>query len=155
MEKIEQEGRMFRYPHSRQHVPHLIWRNWGPFEASFAITREPMSRLLSSLRYHHRMIEGELSFAEFSDTFLAQAFSRPWAHLFMLDGHLIPQHRLVGRDTELFRFERDWGQQISARFGVSLPPQDNRSPESKETIPEKWLPAVRRLYRKDFIRFGY
>lgn len=155
IEKIEQEGRYFRWPHARQHAPHLIWQTWGPFETSFAITREPMDRLLSALRYAHRHAAENVPFDAFVDATLTQAFSRPWAHLLMHGGHLIPQHRFVARDTQIFRFEEDWGWQIAERFGVDMPPEDNRAPEGAETIPEKWLPKVRRLYRKDFRRFGY
>lgn len=155
IERIEHEGRMFKYPYPPQHAPYIIWRTWGPFETSFAISREPVARLLSALKYHYRMRREDRPFADFAEAILGQAFSRPWAHLFMLGGHLIPQHRFVGQRTEVFRFEDNWGQQLSARFGVSMPPLDNRSSSTTGSIPDKWLPAVRQLYKRDFERFGY
>lgn len=112
IERIERHGKLFRYPHTPQHAPHLIWRTWGPFDASFAIVREPTSRLLSALRYHHRRTNDVRSFPEYAKDKLEEALSRPWSPLLMLDGHLIPQHHFIGRSTEVFRFEEDWSEQI-------------------------------------------
>lgn len=155
VETIPQEGRTFGYPHPPQHAPSLIWRTWGPFETSFAVTRSPMPRLLSALRYHHRITEDTRSFQEYAEAMRVQALSRPWAHLFLLSGHLIPQHHFVTKQTEIFSFEEDWGKQIAERFDVSLPPHDNRAPAGNATLPESWSAAARRLYRRDFVRFGY
>lgn len=107
IETIERHGEMFRYPHPVQHVPHLIWMTWGPFEVSFSVVRDPFSRLLSALRYHDRRSKNQKPFMDYASAKLEQANSRPWAHLRMLDGHLIPQHSFVGRKTEIFRFEED------------------------------------------------
>lgn len=152
---ISQEGRMFRYPHSPQHAPHIIWRTWGPFEASFAITRNPMTRLLSSLRWHHRMRRRKPDFQEHAKTLLRAAQSRPWKPFTLLDGHLIPQHYFVGPTTEIFHFEGNWSQQLSSRFGVNAPPEDNKAPDGNDALCDEWIAFAKWLYKHDFRLFGY
>ena len=153
--EIEREGRMFRYPHPPQHVPKLIWWTWGPFETSFAIVREPKSRLLSAIRYHHRMRHPNEDFQNYAGSLLESILSRPYRVFTFLDGHLIPQYHFVARKTEVFRFEEDWGQAISSRFGVPVPPVDNMAPVNDQSLPPGWETLSERLYKFDFRRFSY
>lgn len=155
VDHIESYGRTFYYPHSVQHVPRFIWKTWGPFETSFAVVREPNARLLSALRYHHRTSKKGLSFEDFLEVKLKKATATPISHLLVMDGHLIPQHHFIAPETELFRFEDDWGAQISERFGVQLPGQDNKSPASETSLSEGWREAAKRLYKKDRALLDY
>ena len=61
----------------------------------------------------------------------------------------------MSRQTEVFRFEEDWGSAIARRFDIPEPGRDNGSPARTETLPDYWAATARRLYRKDFARFGY
>ena len=152
---IERHGRRFRYPHSLQHAPHLLWQTWGPFDASFTIVREPKSRLLSALKYHYREMSDSRSFYDYAQAKFDEVSSRRFNYLKILDGHLIPQHFFVNRKTEIFRFEEDWPSQLANRFDINPPGHNNKAPVSKDVLSSDWQIAAHRLYKRDYKKFGY
>lgn len=142
------------YPHSVQHSPHFVWRNWGRFDESFAILRNPLHRFLSTIRYRAAYI-GSPTGSLITDALsvVKDVKLRPWRKYTAYDGHLIPQRKFLGPGTVLFKFEENWESQIASRYALprSTFPKENVLSCSGFPVPPRsvveWVTAA---YAEDF-----
>lgn len=152
---IAQSGRTWRYPYSLQHSPRAIWRTWGPFDESFAIIRDPLTRFTSSLAYHYRYNPGlQASYGSCQallDSVLDQISRRRFAKYKLLDGHLIPQRHLVSRRSVLFGFESDWAGAIEKRYGLGdgTIAMVNAGEKQRPDLRPEQKSQLQFIYRKD------
>ncbi|SFS07693.1 sulfotransferase family 2 domain-containing protein [Yoonia litorea] len=151
-------GNLRRMVRSIQHAPYDIWHQWGPFEQSFAIVRHPVDRYVSALKYHHR--HGNTGGADLDDSRrrVINAVRRgSWSRKRRFDGHFAPQVQFVGPETNLYRFEEDFAQQISDDFGFAdgTFPSVNEAPPEAITLTQEELDLIRAVYAEDFETFGY
>lgn len=151
---IEQIGKSFCYPNSLQHVPYLIWKTWGPFDESFAILRHPLDRFLSTVRYRYQhLTDGTPSFEDFTLEIIRDIKMKPWKIFTAYDGHLIPQHFFLGKDTILFSYDENWQDKLKNRYNLSsgsIRKENISERKSDYAINYKIMKTIIRLYRKDF-----
>ena len=140
-----------------QHAPHLVWRRWRDINQSFAIIREPISRFKSSMRYFHERRQRTESIADFTRIYtdrLKRSRLSAWA---MMHGHLIPQNRMIGPETRVFRYEENWQSEICRRYGLdadALQRVNVSRPEPLD-LDAGQLRVLKRVYRRDFSTLGY
>lgn len=155
VDDIPQSGRTWRYPFSLQHSPRIIWRTWGPFNESFAIIRDPLTRFTSSLSYHYRynpsLQDCYGSPQALLDFILDELATHRLAKYKLLDGHLIPQRHLVSHRTILFGFESDWAHAIESRYGLiagSITLVNKGESKRPQLKPEQQA-KLEKIYKRD------
>ncbi len=142
-----------------QHAPAEVWTRWGPFDASFALVRDPAARYLSAIRWRHALVPRR---PEPLPAFRAAVLARLESDLDrkpgIYDGHFRPQTAFLAPDTEVFRVEDGWQDRLAARFGLDPGPPIRENPSRADTATELSGPErdfVLRTYGSDFARFGY
>lgn len=153
---------------SPQHMTGAQVARWFPpgfFDASFALVRHPVARIVSAYHFDLRTrSDGLIPFARWLDTALADLAADPTCR----DGHLRPQvDFLPAPETVLFRLEDggqaviDWLDGICGETAPDLAfPHANRGKEDAATAaaglvgPDE-LARIHQVYRADFDRFGY
>jgi hypothetical protein len=138
----------------------------GFFDYSFAIVRNPLTRIASEYRLRARLGRQD-SFWREASTFslwLEKQAAALAANPFHLDNHMRPQWQFLADDVKVFRFEEGLPAiiaQVAADIGI---PFDSSSVahqlatseadgEVKWDIRERGL--ITDMYRRDFEMFGY
>lgn len=152
------EGELLGVKTSIQHVEAKIWERWGPFDASFAISRNPADRYMSALRFRYELApKRPESFEEFREAVLKKLKNnyarKPW----IFDGHFRPQHIYLGQDTEVFQLEEDWQEKVCKRFDLSGKDKivSNESAPHETKLNEAERAWVFDIYAEDFVKLGY
>lgn len=151
-----------------QHIPvfaleRLIPRDW--FTSSFAVVRNPVSRLISAFFYARDVARLTPLSSDFNSWFKDAATwieSRP----FHYGGHLLPQSALVPEGARIFRFEDGLEQVVPYLDGLA-----GNSDGPRDILPRnvgKWrleeaapipstetLALIARVYAADYARFGF
>lgn len=152
IEQIPNKGRKFRYRGPMQHAPSIVWRFWGPFDASFAVVRHPLSRMRSSLRYLHATFNAEKPFDDFVRATMDQARNDCSTLV-----HFRRQADYVRRSTKIFHFEGDWQGGIARMMDLPATTVDRINTSAPRPVPltPDDLAWARKAYAGDFRRFGY
>lgn len=153
---VPQQGGRHGYAYALQHAPAEIWQHWGPFDSSFAISRDPYARFESALRFRYSKKRVRLrGFAHFRKRLLPQLNRARAAGT--LPAYFRPQVAYLAPGTRVFRFERDWAAELAAAYGLTEARVERVNPTrmaaSGLTDAEKAF--VRDTYGEDFARFGY
>jgi hypothetical protein len=142
-----------------QHAPAEVWTRWGPFDAAFALVRDPAARYLSAVRWRYALVPRRPEpLTEFRLAVLARLERELHRKPGLFDGHFRPQTAFLAPGTEAFRIEDGWQERLAARFGLDpgAPIVENRSRAdgAAELTPAE-ADFVRRTYAGDFARLGY
>ena len=151
---------------SAQHVPISILDRLFPvgfYDASFAVVRHPVDRLVSEFHYlrdHLLRLDPNESFSAWISQIDGALTGNPWLY----DNHLSPMTEMVPVEATVFRLEDGLDRIIpyldalvgdgdqSLRFDRVLT-RDDSIP--KVTATEADIAVIERIYREDFGRFGY
>ncbi len=160
------------WPTSLQHItwPELQILLPQPWIArSFAMTRHPLSRFVSSFNMRltqiHPPFPRETGLSDFFNWTASRLPTRPD----LLDNHLRPQMDFLGQETRCFPLEDGLDPLLSyldATFGKWSDPEpidhiDHRPTETAElfeietAIPEHVIAGIAQIYEKDFKILGY
>jgi hypothetical protein len=139
----------------------------GFFDASFAIVRHPVPRLISA---YHFQLEVERSISEqvqFSD-WLEDISEMRKENPFLYDNHVRPMTEIVPEGAEVFHIEHGldglipWFDRVTGdRSGPRAIPRRNEQGahtggKSKRVVPSAAdLARIAEIYAADFARFGY
>jgi len=151
---------------SAQHVPVSILDRLFPsgfFDASFAVVRHPVDRLVSEFHYlrdHLLRIDPSESFSSWLSQIDGALATTPWLY----DNHLRPMTEMVPVGATVFRLEDglEWiipyldalvgSSDHSLQFARVLT-RDASIPKVVPTACD--IATIERIYRRDFDRFGY
>ncbi len=157
IDKVPNRGRKFRFRGPMQHAPAIVWRFWGPFDASFAVVRHPLARMKSSLRYLHALGHTDKPFDDFVRETMDLARSDPDKIIRNQGIHFRRQSDFVRRSTRIFRFEDDWQGGIARMMG--LPVRDMERINASVSRPIPLIPEdiawACKTYARDYRSFGY
>jgi GT2 family glycosyltransferase len=151
---------------SAQHIPIDILNRLFPvgfFDASFAIVRHPVERLLSEYHYlrdHLRRVDHSESFSSWIAHLDSAIAENPWLY----DNHLRPMVDLIPGHATVFQLENGLDQIVAyldelvgtcdqpLRFERIL----SRDPSIPKVVPSPAdIATIERIYRQDFDTFGY
>jgi GT2 family glycosyltransferase len=151
---------------SAQHIPVDILNRLFPvgfFDASFAIVRHPVERLLSEYHYlrdHLRRVDQSESFSSWIAHLDGAVAENPWLY----DNHLRPMVDLIPGHATVFRLENGLDQ-IVAYLDELVGTCDHplrfervlvRDPSIPRVVPNPAdIATIERIYRQDFDTFGY
>lgn len=151
---------------SAQHVPVSILERLFPagfFDASFAVVRHPVDRLVSEFHYlrdHLLRIDPSESFSSWVSHLDRALATTPWLY----DNHLRPMTELVPVAATVFRLEGGL-EPIIPYLDALAGPHDQplrfdriltRDPSIPKVVPTASdIAAIERLYLQDYERFGY
>ena len=149
-----------------QHLPYAQMEQlFGTsyFDAVFAITRDPFTRMESEYRFRTAVggdgLKDRPSFSAWFDHAMSLYRQNPFA----MDNHLRPQWHFLGDAVEVFRYEEDGVARCCAAIAKAL------GQEAPETIPRRrvsqspkepvtWDSSQREMmedvYKRDFSRAG-
>ena len=151
---------------SAQHVPASILDRLFPagfYDASFAVVRHPVDRLVSEFHYlrdHLLRIDPSESFSAWISQIDGAVAANPWLY----DNHLRPMTEMVPVGATVFRLEDGLERIIpyldalagdsdqSLRFDRVLT-RDESIPKVTPTAAD--IAVIERIYREDFEHFGY
>lgn len=143
-----------------QHAPAAVWTRWGPFDATFALVRDPAARYLSAVRWRHALVPKRPEpLPAFREAVLARLERELDRRPGVFDGHFRPQVAFLAPGTEVLRIEDGWQERLAARFRLDPGPPIRENPSAPRgdapglTAAERAF--VRRTYAADFARFGY
>lgn len=117
-----------------------------------------MKRLISALKYHHRISGSTETLEAFADQKLRYALSRPWNHWRALGGHMIPQSAFIGSKTHVFRFEDNWQEALCKRYDLApdtLPRVNTSQASAPLHLSQDIQRQIERRYSRDYRKFGY
>lgn len=141
------------------------------FDASFAVVRHPVIRLVSVFRFH-RDIEGRIAadmpFSGWISTVARKRRTTPW----QFDNHTRLMTEIVPQSAVVFRLEDgmakvvDWLQDLAGpdrtlprvvehRNVLSTRLSHEGKPDNPVILGREDIDAIAQLYRDDFERFGY
>lgn len=135
----------------------------GYFDYSFAVVRNPYTRLLSEYNYrmsHRRRRERIFPTPSFA-AWLRRTFERYRKDSYIYSNHIRPQQDFLLDDTEVFTLESGLEKMKSRLAEVLGEPLPGLIPVSKQSavrsrgMDEQTANALFQFYRGDFERFGY
>lgn len=150
-----------------QHAPYAIWKDWGPFDESFAIVRNPEERYLSALKFQFQGARAKRKLdvlklkprriSRYRKQVLAKLTADDGNIRQCFDGHFAPQTDFLAPDTTLFSFERDFAAEITAAFDLNPAEFPALNISSQEPLEATKAEAafIARTYAEDFKRFDY
>jgi hypothetical protein len=154
---IPKQGDIYDFHGPRQHAPSGVWNRWGPFDFSFAVCRNPYTRLLSALKYECFTVRGEQDFEEYKSKRLAEV-----RNIIDKRPHRVPvvfmrQSKFVDVDTLIFRYEDAWVFHICKMLELKDTQSyvTNASANASVALSESDRDWARAYYAQDFSRFGY
>ncbi|MEP2781923.1 MAG: sulfotransferase family 2 domain-containing protein [Pseudoruegeria sp.] len=152
------EGDTSQVATSLQHATYQGWKDWGPFESSFAITRNPVKRYISAVRYRYGLVRNrEETLAEFRSMVLKKLQKKLSEKPKVFDGHFISQTEFIAPNTDLFQFEGDWEAGLMQAY--DLKPIEgtitNASKAERFELNQAELSWVQTKYADDFARLNY
>ena len=126
---------------------------------SFAVVRDPMSRLMSEFRYQSGVSRmSRLGFSTWLRVMLGAVAREPRLY----ENHIRPQSDLVPDGAEVFRLEDGFDAMIAALdrvTGTTTPdltvPHINPREKKPITISKEDAELIERTYAPDYARFGY
>ena len=139
-----------------QHVPYKTWKDFGNFDESFAILRNPLERFYSELKYRYKIENEDIKqeFDAFTAKTIRQIKQRPWIIYRGYAGHLIPQHYFISANTFLFYLKGDWLTELSSRYDLDFDINKIRKNQSNvklEVELDKYsIMLLRLLYYRDY-----
>lgn len=151
---------------SAHHIPIDILNRLFPvgfFDASFAIVRHPVERLLSEYHYlrdHLQRIDQSESFSSWIAHLDGAIAENPWLY----DNHLRPMVDLIPEHATVFRLENGLDQIVAYLDDLVGPCGQPlcfervlaRDPSLPKVVPSPDdIATIERIYRQDFDTFGY
>ncbi len=126
------------------------------YDWSFAVVRNPFSRMASEYKMKVLDAGGRDSFEDF----VFANFQRFEQYKYTRDNHIRPQREFLAKGVELFRFEDGLEAPIKAaadRLGLPMPeiPHAKKGSAGKVVTTERALELVASFYERDFRRLGY
>jgi hypothetical protein len=127
---------------------------------SFAITREPLNRLVSEYQYRCKNSPFIKKLFDF-ETFARFSIDEYDNNSYILDNHIRPQNQFVLPDTKTYKYEDGLFQameDISGSFFVEVKGtirHENRSPHITVKLSQAGYQKVLSFYADDYKRFGY
>jgi GT2 family glycosyltransferase/tetratricopeptide (TPR) repeat protein len=133
------------------------------FDASFAVVRHPVDRLVSEYHYlrdHLRRIDQSESFSTWVAHLDRAIAENPWLY----DNHLRPMVDLIPAGATIFRLEDGLEQVIPYLDGLVGPCNRplqiervlTRNPSITKVVPStEDIATIERLFQQDFVTFGY
>lgn len=126
---------------------------------SFAVVRDPMSRLMSEFRYQSGVSRmSRLGFSTWLRIMLGAVTREPRLY----ENHIRPQSDLVPEDADVFRLEDGFDAMIAALDRVTgterpdlIVPHINTRKKDPITISQEDAALIERVYAADYDRFGY
>jgi len=139
----------------------------GFFDASFAVVRHPVARLISSYHFQfevERRISADTSFGAWIENVAEQRAKEPY----VFDNHTRPMDDIVPPDAKIFQLEQgfddfvSWLDQVTGNTDGprALEIKNKRGAHRQQTTakivptPEE-IELVANIYARDFERFGY
>lgn len=159
---------------TRTSPQHVRWRDLsrlvpaGWVEGSFAVVRDPVSRLRSAYNFQKEALKSIPSDRTFEDWFRLR---RPelTAGRYIDDNHLVPQTQIVPPQARVFRLEdgldqivtyldtvegaQNGSRHIAPQNVRAVPVNGRRGPV--ENLSRDLLQSIEEVYAEDFERFGY
>ncbi len=125
-------------------------------DASFAVLRDPVQRLVSEYRYRRGQVErkGKRQMPSF-EAWVERAFRLYADNPYFLDNHIRPQAEFVSAGMQLFRFEgglepvTDWLEELAEVEGPEL---THKLPATGDTVdvPEAMRAKITAFYAVDY-----
>lgn len=122
------------------------------YDHSFAVFRDPVSRIVSEYRYR---AAGKANPKPFDD-WVKAAFDRYGRDEYTFDNHIKPQADFVVPDTKLFRFEDglaqvfDWVDEATGTEPADHGIWENRSAKLKVAVSDAIRGDIERFYAVDY-----
>lgn len=155
---IPKEGGKGDFPYPMQHATADIWTSWGPFDGSFAVTRNPLARFNSAIRYEFYTRRPKQELQDYAQSLFEKVRNHPAGTLSKaIPVAFLPQSDYVTPNTTLFRFEDGFAEKIAAHFGFAKPDTQvvNKNRYQNLTLSEEMVDWVRQHYVQDYELFGY
>lgn len=156
--QLQIEGCISNLNTSIQHAHVKVWQNWGPFAASFAISRHPEDRYLSALQFRYGLVpRRDETFDQFRLELLQKLQRKYRNKPEVFDGHFRPQKEYVDKNTLIFPIEQNWTESLSLKFNLDLPKdlRINRSTKMTNALTTEEKLWVQQSYVNDYSYFGY
>lgn len=156
------EAKREGFPCSPQHWHDFIIKEVFPeFEFKFAVTRHPVSRIISEYKHRARWaIQNEripLPFGEWINLVFDKYSENPYFY----DNHIRPQVQFVDDKVDIFRQEDGLDKPVEFAcdiLGIKRPdsiPFSNKGADVKVDLTREDLEMIYSFYHEDFALFGY
>ncbi|MFT6988630.1 MAG: hypothetical protein ACJASL_000594 [Paraglaciecola sp.] len=163
VEQFKIKGKLANYRGSIQHATFDVWKNWGPFDGSFAIIRNPYSRYKSEIKFlfksycagiAEKQTASELAcFRSALYKKIKKDFNNDRS---IFDNHIRPQKEFLDEDTRIFSFESNWADELAQYLDLTgEPPKENVSSKTVIDLTSDETSLIDELYQADFACFEY
>ena len=137
-----------------QHAPYNVYREWGKFNGTFTVVRNPLTRMVSELNFRHIPKEQANQTVQ---KWLAEVQTNPQ----LLDNHIRPQVDFLCPKINLLKFEGNFMEQVQNVFKlIGNPPHThNHSADPNRVRVEDLHPdtinLIQDYYEDDYKAFKY
>lgn len=153
---VPKEGNLDAVETSLQHVPAKIWQNWGPFDASFIIVRDPIKRFTSSYFYQYQTALRESGVShtpaileEFDGIFMSVLENELRDKPFLADGHFLPTLDFITNDTHLYLLEHGGFDALMRDLQLQGALPHKKKAALKLPLGDRQLAFAQEFYAKD------
>ncbi|WP_045213876.1 sulfotransferase family 2 domain-containing protein [Desulfonatronovibrio magnus] len=152
---------------SVQHSVVSTYRQWGDFTSGFCIVRHPWSRFVSEIRYAFTLACEQSSVSNptesiamrFIQDYMLKVFNAFPECKNIRDNHIRPQTDFISEITEVYYLERDWKEQLQAKYDLKgLPPTANKTVlpfDFEPLLDDNIRNMVLDFYHEDFELLDY
>ena len=163
VQQFKMFGKPDDYKGSMQHVTYDIWRDWGPFDGSFAIIRNPYARYKSEIKFlfdsYVRTGVADNTLQELN-AFRQALYEKLQSDYFqdnsILDNHIRPQSDFLEQETKVFKLEGHCMDDIADYFNLKeKPPNENSSSKLDIELTQSEIKLINSINRSDLTRFSY
>ncbi len=124
----------------------------GFFDASFAVLRDPVARMVSEYRYRRDRYEGQRAFPDW----VRAAFDAYGRDEYVYDNHIRPQAEFLRQGMVLFRLEAgmqavcDWIDRETGTPAATRDIWEKKSTSNKITVPDDLRDEINTFYKADY-----